>query len=262
VRKISVIINYPTLTIKHKIVYFCRRFQCLILLWWLHLLGTSWRVGLRSIHTDISDIRKPLKLRGKWHLYTADTRMHRECLRQANKCISCEWSVIIDTVLSETSVGFSEHAKCLINVKFRVRFIYDICNFIYVTFFSFFVYTSLFWCIIDFYVSHFVVDLRNSKFCLPSPDALIPLPRPRRLKNRLHGFFSHIVRFQNMQNIRRSAGLVPPFLLRKEECAAVFWICAWMIVLRSGDAFVTKGKKKKLDSKLNDSKKFLTLIYS
>jgi hypothetical protein len=101
-------------------------------------------MGLCSIHTGILGIRKPLNLWGN-DSYTlrklASTKMW---LRQVNKCITYKRTLILDTVLSETSVVFNEHAKCLINVNFHVRFIHDISNIIYVTFFLSFVYTSLF----------------------------------------------------------------------------------------------------------------------
>lgn len=134
VRNIAVIISYLTLTVKHKIVYFCRRFQCLILLRIFHLFETFWRVCIKSvrlcsIHTGISAIRKPLNVWG-YDSYTVQTlACTKTSLRQVNKCISYKRTVILDVVLSETSVVCKEHANCLINVIFHVRFIHVISKF-------------------------------------------------------------------------------------------------------------------------------------
>jgi len=64
-------------------------------------------------------------------------------LRQVNKRISYKRTGILDTVLSETSVISKEHANCLINVTFHVRFFRDISKFFYITCFVFYIHESV-----------------------------------------------------------------------------------------------------------------------
>jgi len=103
----------------------------------------KFRGAMQHSHRHIG-IRKPLNLWGN-DSYTLQTlACTKAWLRQANKCILFERTVILAIVLSETSLVFIEHANCLINVNVYIRFIHDICNIIYVTYFLSFVYTSLF----------------------------------------------------------------------------------------------------------------------